>query len=126
MSAVSFVSLTPARATISIGQRLVRCRLVEKIAPRHGEKPYEQLVAESFDGPVLRLNRKLQLLEEADLRHIRRGDALELMESMQAQLEKAHCVRRPSTLQLFLRRFLLFAAAYAVLAVAACVVVSRF
>jgi hypothetical protein len=109
-----------------IGQRLVRCRVVEKIAPRHGEKPYEQLVAESFDGPVLRLSRKLQLLEEADLRHIRRGDALALMESVQVQLERAHAVPRPSKAGLFLRRFALFAAAYAILAVVACVVLSRF
>jgi hypothetical protein len=111
---------------MSIGQRLVRCRVVEKIAPRHGEKPYEQLVAESFDGPVLRLSRKLQLLEEADLRHIRRGDALALMESVQVQLERAHAVPRPSKAGLFLRRFALFAAAYAILAVVACVVLSRF
>ena len=126
MSAVSFVSLTPVGATMSIGQRIVRCRMVEKIAPCHGEKPYEQLVAEAFDGPVLRLSRKLQLLEEADMRHIRRGDALELMESVQAQLERAHAIPRLSKASLFLRRFALFAAAYAVLAIIACIVVSRF
>lgn len=100
--------------------------MVEKTAPRHGEKPYEQLVAESFDGPVLRLSRKIRLLEEADLRHIRRGDALELMESLTDQLERAHSVPRASKTALFLRRFALFAAGYAILALAGCVIVSRF
>jgi hypothetical protein len=121
MPAVSLVSLSPGgAATLSVGTRLVRCRQVEKIAPQHGEKPYEQLVAESFDGPVLRLSQKLKLLEEADSRHIRRGDAIALIETLQAQLELAFAVPRPSKTRVFVRRFCLFVAAYALVAMAAC------
>jgi hypothetical protein len=122
--------LTPARAFGQVGgprsgavaPRPVRCRTVEKVAPLHGEKPYEQLVADAFDGPVLRLSEKIRLLEEADMRHIRRGDALELMESVQAQIEAALAVEKPGRAAVFAKRFLFFAVAYGAAAAAACVI----
>jgi hypothetical protein len=135
MPVASFVTLTPARAAAMMGAagampagrsaRFVRCRMVEKVAPQHGEKPYEQLVADAFHGPVLRLSEKLKLLEEADARRIRRGDALELMASVQGQLEAALAVRQPSKTAIFLRRFIIFALAYGAVAVAACVMIGR-
>jgi len=121
--------LSPARAFAKVpvpaATRPLRCRAVEKVAPRHGERPYEQLVADAFDGPVLRLSEKLKLLEEADLRHIRRGDALELMDSVQHQIEAALAVKPPSKAAVFAKRFLIFAAAYGAVAGAACLMLAR-
>ncbi|MEO6435770.1 MAG: hypothetical protein ABIP55_08415 [Tepidisphaeraceae bacterium] len=125
MPGISFVSISPARAMLVDGQRFIRCRSVEKIAPRFGEKSYEQLVAEAFDGPVLRLSTKLRLLEEADTRRIRRGDALELMDDVKGQIERAHAIQPPSKRRVFIRRFCLFAAAYGVMALTACLILSR-
>lgn len=126
MPVASLVSCSPSGVTFSVGPRFIHRRTVERVAPRHGEKRYEQLVAEAFDGPVLRLSEKLRLLEEADNRRIRRGDALELMSTIQQELEAAHDIPRAGRLRRFARRFCVFAAAYALLALAACVIVWRF
>ena len=91
---------------------------------KHGEKSYEQLVAEAFDGPVLRLSRKLRLLEEADERHIRRGDALDLIAATRRKLEGKHARRPWSPTEMFARQYVAFAAFYVTLAVAWCIVVS--
>lgn len=125
MPVASLVSCSPSSVTFSVGPRFIRRRTVEKAAPQHGEKRYEQLVTEAFDGPVLRLSEKLKLLEEADARRIRRGDALELMATIKWELERAHDIPRTGRLRRFALRFCCFAAAYAVLALAAFVVISR-
>ena len=90
----------------------------------HGEKPYAQLVEEAFEGPVLRLSRKLRLLEEATNRQIRRGDALDLITSTQRRLEKQHAVVPPRKAVVFARRFATFAAVYIAAAVAWCIVLA--
>src|SRR2546427_9726228 len=59
----------------------------------NGAKPFEQLVAEAFDGPVLRLSRRLKLLEIAEERRIRRGDALDAIDMVQRDVESHHAIR---------------------------------
>lgn len=98
-------------------------RPIEK-PPAHGEKPFAQLVTEAFDGPVLRLSRKIKLLEEADNRDIRRGDALDLIAHAQRRLEKKHRVRPWHPAELFATQYAAFAAAYVTLAVAWCAVMA--
>jgi hypothetical protein len=106
--------------------RLVRARVVEKAPPQHGEKPYAQLVAEAFDGPVLRLSQKMKLLEEADNRKIRRGDALDLIAAAQRELEAAHPVEpRRSKWHKFFTRYAIFVACYVMFAVIWCVILTR-
>ena len=41
------------------GGRFVKCRQIEN-PPQHGEKPYVRLVEEAFDGPTLRLSKRLR------------------------------------------------------------------
>ena len=101
----------------------VPARPIEK-PPQYGEKPYDQLVTESFDGPVLRLSSRLRLLEEADSRHIRRGDAIDLINATQRRLEKEFRIRRPTPLQTFVTRYATFVAFYVAVAVAWCAVVA--
>jgi hypothetical protein len=101
-----------------------RWRRIEKVPPRFGEKPYEQLVADAFEGPVLRLSRRLELLERADERHIRRGDALDLIAAIQREREEIEGVEPENRARMFLRRFIAFAAVYVVVALAWCLVVS--
>jgi len=91
---------------------------------KYGEKPYEQLVAEAFDGPVLRLSRKLKLMEVADERHIRRGDALDLIASTRRKLEQKHAKRPWSPTEMFARQYIAFAAFYVTFAVAWCIVMT--
>jgi hypothetical protein len=103
----------------------VRSRVIEKNPPQHGEKPYEQLVADAFEGPALRLSNKLKLLEEADTRKIRRGDAIDLITATQAALEGRHAVKRQRTVQTFVIRYAMFAACYVVVALIWCVILTR-
>jgi len=84
-----------------------------------------QLVADAFDGPVLRLSEKLRLLEEADNRKIRRGDALDLIAATQRKLEAKHRVNRhASRLAIFLKQYAVFVACYLALALIWCLVMS--
>ena len=48
------------------------------------------MVTEAFDGPVLRLSRRMDLLEKAAERRIRRGDALDLIEAVKREKEAKH------------------------------------
>ena len=110
---MSTCAFSPNSPSLVVRPRLVRSRAVD-LAPRyHGEKPYQQVVTEAFDGPVLRLSRRMKLLEIADDRHIRRG----------RDLESKHAIRRPGKAGIFARHFAAFAAAYAVMALVWCLVV---
>ena len=120
---MSTCAFSPNSPSLVVRPRLVRSRAVD-LAPRyHGEKPYQQVVTEAFDGPVLRLSRRMKLLEIADDRHIRRGDALDVIETVRRDLESKHAIRRPGKAGLFARHFAAFAAAYAVVALVWCLVV---
>lgn len=90
----------------------------------HGEKPFEQLVTDAFDGPVLRLSQRMRLLEEAENRKIRRGDAIDLIELTRGQLEAKHAVKKPSIAKTIAVRFGAFAAVYAVAALAWCLLLA--
>ena len=99
-------------------------RPIEKTPNKYGEKPFEQMVAEAFEGPVLRLSRRMDLLEKADERHIRRGDALDLIAAVKRELETRHGARPVSAARVFATRFAAFAAVYVVVAMAWCLVVA--
>ena len=103
--------------------RLVPSRTVASSYRLQSEKPFEQLVAEAFDGPVLRLSRRIKLLEIADERHIRRGDALDVIEMVHREIDAAHAIRPPSKTVVFIKRFAAFAAAYALVALAWCLLI---
>jgi hypothetical protein len=106
-------------------KRFVAARIVEKTPPQHGEKPYAQLVFDAFDGPVLRLSQKMKLLEEADNRKIRRGDALDLIAATQRELEAKHKVRkRVHPLEIFFKQYAVFVACYVAFALIWCGVMS--
>lgn len=105
--------------------RFVRSRSIEKELPKHGEKPFETLVADAFDGPVLRLTEKMSLLEEADRRHIRRGDALDLIAATRRDLEAKAGARPPGKLHTFFTRYFVFVACYVMFALIWCVILSR-
>src|SRR4029079_18465979 len=94
-------------------------RAIEK-PPQHGEKPFARLVEESFEGHTLRLSRRMRLLEEADTRKIRRGDALDLIDMVQRDLNTLHRVTPQSTPGKFARKYFAFAAGYLALAMAWC------
>jgi hypothetical protein len=100
-------------------------RPLEKTPPKYGEKPYEQMVKEAFEGPSLRLSRRMELLEKAAERRIRRGDALDLMDAIRRENEDKTGVRRPSAVRVFAARFAAFAAVYVVVALAWCLVLAR-
>src|SRR5882757_6772519 len=93
----------------------LRFRPIEK-PPQFGEKPYATLVDAAFDGAVLRLSKRLRLLEEADARKIRRGDALDVIASTQRRREKALAIQPRKPLSIFATRYAAFAAAYLALA----------
>lgn len=117
----SFVVTRPSKAR---RQNLVPTRPIELTPPKHGEKPFEQLVRDSFDGPVLRLSQRMRLLEEAENRKIRRGDAIDLIAMTRQELEAKHAVKKPSKARSVAIRFGAFAAVYAAAALAWCLVVS--
>ena len=103
--------------------RLVVSRTIDRSVRLHGEKPFEQLVTEAFDGPVLRLSKRIKLLEVAEDRHIRRGDALDLIESVQREIEEEHAIRPPSKLAVFVKHMAVFAASYAIVALMWCLLI---
>jgi hypothetical protein len=103
--------------------RLVPSRTIDRSVRPHGEKPFEQIVSESFDGPVLRLSRRIKLLEVAEERHIRRGDALDLIESVQREIEEEHAIRPPGKTAVFVKHFGFFAGSYAIVALVWCLLV---
>jgi hypothetical protein len=107
--------------------RLVRNRTVHTVQTSsyrlQSEKPFEELVAEAFDGPVLRLSRRIKLLEIAEDRQIRRGDALDVIEDVQQDIEAALAIRPPSTTIVFAKRFAAFATAYGAVALAWCLLI---
>jgi hypothetical protein len=114
-----------ADALTARSARFVRSRTIEKEPPRHGEKPFGKLVTEAFDGPVLRLSQRISLLEEADRRQIRRGDALDLIAATQREFEARHAVKPPSKVQEFVTKYAAFAACYVAFALSACAVMAR-
>ena len=103
--------------------RFVASRAIEK-PPQYGEKPYHELVSDAFDGPVLRLSKRLSLLEEADNRHIRRGDAIDVISATQRRLEKQFAVACRGRMRIFATRYAAFAALYAIVALAWCAIVA--
>ena len=117
------VACAPAIGSSIPRSRFVRSRAIEK-PPRFGEKPYAQLVEEAFEGPVLRLSPRLRLLEEANNRNIRRGDALDLIAATQRRLEKEHAICPSSPATRFVRHFITFAFVYITVAIAWCVLVA--
>ena len=126
MAGASFVAAAPAAVPSLVTRpRFVRSRSIESRPPRYGEKPYEQLVRAAFDGPVLRLSEKLRLLEEADNRYIRRGDALDLIHATRRELEAKHRVRPHGRLHRFFTRYAIFVACYIMFALIWCVILSR-
>jgi hypothetical protein len=115
-------TVVDAPKTIVSRPRFVKSRSIEKVRPHHGEKPFERLVDEAFDGPVMRLSQRLRLLEEAGNRRICKGDALDLIASKQRELEKKHAIRKPSPRRIFATHFAAFAASYVLLALGWCLV----
>jgi hypothetical protein len=116
-------AFSPISASLVVRPRLVPSRTVDRSPRLHGEKPFEQLVIEAFDGPVLRLSRRIKLLETADDRRIRRGDALDVIESVQREVEEEYAIRPPGKIATFAKRFGAFAAAYVVIALAWCLLI---
>ena len=98
-------------------------RPIEKTPNRYGEKPFEQMVTEAFEGSVLRLSRRMDLLESAKKRHIRRGDALDVIAAVKREIEAKHGARPATPLAVFAGRYAAFVAVYAVVALAWCLVV---
>ena len=120
MPASAFSPLAPS---LVVRPRLVPSRTLDRSVRLHGEKPFEQVVADAFDGPVLRLSKRIKLLEVAEDRHIRRGEALDLIETVQREIEEEHAIRPPSKTAVFAKRFAAFAAAYALVALIWCVLI---
>ena len=118
-----FVAPSARVASLTARPRFVVSRPIEKTPPKYGEKPYEQMVKEAFDGPVLRLSRRITLLETAAERHIRRGDALDVIAAVKREIEAKHGARPATPLAVFAGRYAAFVAVYAVVALAWCLVV---
>ena len=116
-------AFSPLAPSLVARPRLVPSRTLDRSVRLYGEKPFEQLVAEAFDGPVLRLSRRIKLLEVAEDRHIRRGDALDLIESLQREIEEEHAIRPPSKPAMFAKHFAAFAGAYAIVALIWCILI---
>ena len=116
-------AFSPASPTLVVRPRLVPSRTIDRSIRLHGERPFEQLVAEAFDGPVLRLSKRIKLLEIAEERHIRRGDALDTIEQVQREIEDQHAIRPPSKSVAFVKHFVAFAASYAIVALVWCLLV---
>jgi hypothetical protein len=133
MPAASFVATTPRHAStasaiggiVSRPTRFVRSRSIESEKLYHNQKPFAQMVAGAFDGPVLRLSERMKLLEEADNRHIRRGDAIDLIEFTRRELQAKHAVRPHGRLHTFMTRYAIFVACYVMFGLIWCVVLSR-
>jgi hypothetical protein len=117
------VSAPTMPASLIAGRKFVKARPIEA-PPQHGEKPYLDLIDDAFDGATLKWSRRMRLLEEADSRKIRRGDALDAIETAQRRRDKAFKVSRPSKMRAFVTRYAAFAAAYIALAMAWCAVMA--
>jgi hypothetical protein len=117
------VSVATVPSSLVVGRSFARSRPIEQ-PPRFGEKPYVQLVHDAFDGANLTWSRRLKLLEEADARKIRRGDALDVIKSTQRRRDRQFKVTRPSRLRAFVTRYAIFAAAYIALAMVWCAVLA--
>jgi hypothetical protein len=115
------VSVATTPASLVAGRKFVKSKQIEA-PPRFGEKPYVNLVDEAFDGATLKWSRRLKLLEEADTRKIRRGDAYDVIEITQRRRDKQFKAARPSKLRAFAAHYAAFAAAYIALAMAWCAV----
>ena len=92
--------------------------------PKHGEKPFVQLVDEAFKGTALGWSNRMRLLEEATNRKIRRGDALDVIAFTQRQREKELGIKPRRAMQIFTTHFAAFAAGYLALALAWCAVMA--
>jgi hypothetical protein len=120
----SFVSTGDRPLGLVGGRRFVKSRPIQKAPPRDGEKPYEQFVEESFGGkPAITMSHRLKLLEEADDRRIRRGDAIDFIESIQRKNAVKHRVAPRSRRRTFALHFAAFATVYLVAAAAWCLVI---
>jgi hypothetical protein len=117
------VSAPVMPATLVAGRKFVQARQIEK-PPQHGEKPFVQLVEDAFDGATLKWSQRMRLLEEANMRKIRRGDALDVIESTQRRREKQLKVPQPSRSWAFAMRYAAFVAGYIALAAAWCAVLA--
>jgi hypothetical protein len=107
--------------------RFVKSRTLVGKNPRfHNEKPYEQLVEETLgERADLKITQRLKLLEDADDRKIRRGDAIDFIESVLRKNAKKHRVTPRSARRTFAIHFAAFAAVYLVAAAAWCLVMGR-
>ena len=114
-------SVSVATASMVSHGRFAKSRSIEK-TPQYGEKPYAKLVDDAFDGPMLKISQRLRLLEEADMRKIRRGDALDVIHATQRRREKQFAVKPKKPLGIFATHYAIFAAGYAALAAAWCIV----
>ena len=123
MPASSFVS-TAGPVGLVAGHRFVKSRILEKLPPKEGETPYEQLVEDAFAGkPEIKMSQRLKLLEEADGRKIRRGDAIDFVDAVQRKYQSRLKVppRRPG--KTFALHFAAFATVYIVAAAAWCLII---
>ncbi len=122
MPASSFVS-TSAYGLVA-GNRFVKSRPIEKVPPKHGEKPYEQLVEAAFNGrPEIKMSQRLKLLEEADDRKIRRGDAIDFIDAVQRKNQSRLKVPARSPAKTFALHFAAFATVYVIAAAAWCLII---
>src|ERR1051325_7943771 len=119
MSAATLGAGVVTPSMVSGRARFVKSRPVNQPG-RYGEKPCVKVVEGAFAGPVLRLSARLRLLEEADQRGIRRGDALDAINNIQRARQKQFKLMPRTATQIFARHFAGFAAAYIVLAIAWC------
>src|SRR3712207_5509132 len=109
------VTATVSQPSLLAGRKSVKSREIEK-PPQHGEKPFVTLVDDAFDGATLKWSQRLRLLEEANTRKIRRGDALDVITATQRRRAKQHALPSPSHTRSFATRFAAFAAGYVALA----------
>jgi hypothetical protein len=120
-------AFSPNRPGLVVRPRLVPNRTLGTTATmrlqQQVQKPFEHLVAEAFDGPVLRLSRRIKLLETAEERQIRRGDALDAIETVRREIEARHAIRPPSKALNFAKHFAAFATVYALVALAWCALI---
>jgi hypothetical protein len=122
MPASSFVSL-PGPVGPVVGNRFVKSRTIDKIPRADGQKPYEQLVEDTLGGkPEIKISDRLKLLEAADGRKIRRGDAIDFIESIQRKNRRQHRIPARSRARTFALHFTAFAVVYLTAAAAWCLI----
>lgn len=107
--------------SVAIAAWKIPIRLLEiENPPKYGEQPFARLVDNAFNGATLSLSNRLRLLEEADTRKIRRGDALDVITTVRKRREKALAITPSSAIQVFVKRYAAFVAGYLALAIAWC------